>query len=268
MTAEHVLPGDNACVSAIQTEKAQILAEVGGPQNWIPSFRLQVGQRLAALKDGYIGAYLAEHAKARLDVSADRRKTKLMKDGRLDRLTKLSTIDLMPSQQLIDFRNRLADLKPCYALGKPDLDADPVCPHCQLRPASEPAAAPAAARLTQLDQDLEALSGDWTNALLSNLEDPTIKGNLGLLKAIQAKAIGAFLKSRTLPDDLSNAFVQAVQEVLSGLQKVVVTAADVRTALLAGGSPVTPAELKKRFEEYLASLAKGKDPAKVRIVIE
>ena len=32
--------------------------------------------------------------------------------------------------------------------------------------------------------------------------------------------------------------------------------------------PATPAEMKKRFEEYIDQLTKGKDPAKVRIVME
>ena len=41
-----------------------------------------------------------------------------------------------------------------------------------------------------------------------------------------------------------------------------------RTALLSGGSPVAPAEMKKRFEEYLDELTKGNDPGKVRIVLE
>ena len=38
--------------------------------------------------------------------------------------------------------------------------------------------------------------------------------------------------------------------------------------LLVGGSPVTPAELKKRVEAYLDELTKGKEPGKVRIVLE
>jgi hypothetical protein len=41
-----------------------------------------------------------------------------------------------------------------------------------------------------------------------------------------------------------------------------------RAALFAGGSPATPAEMKKRFEEYLDQLTKGKEPGKVRIVLE
>jgi len=56
--------------------------------------------------------------------------------------------------------------------------------------------------------------------------------------------------------------------VLSGLLKVSVKTADLRAALLSGGSPVTPAEMRKRFNEYLDGLTKGKEPGKVRIVLE
>ena len=55
---------------------------------------------------------------------------------------------------------------------------------------------------------------------------------------------------------------------LSGLHKVSVKTEDLRAALLSGGSPATPAEMKKRFDEYLDELVKGKEPGKVRIVLE
>ena len=122
MTAEHVLPSAHPWVSTMQTQKAQIMAEVGSPQSRTsPLFRQQVAQRFAALKAEYVETYLVEHGKARLDASVDKRKTKLMKDGRLDRLFKLSAIELMPRPQLIDLQERLAALKPCYAVGKPEL---------------------------------------------------------------------------------------------------------------------------------------------------
>jgi hypothetical protein len=50
--------------------------------------------------------------------------------------------------------------------------------------------------------------------------------------------------------------------------KVEVKAEDLKAALLKGGSPATPEEMKKRFEEFLAELTKGKDLTKVRIVLE
>ena len=41
--------------------------------------------------------------------------------------------------------------------------------------------------------------------------------------------------------------------------KVSVKIVDLRHALLVGGSPATQAEMRKRFEEYLDGLTKGKE---------
>jgi hypothetical protein len=39
-------------------------------------------------------------------------------------------------------------------------------------------------------------------------------------------------------------------------------------ALASGGSPATLPELKKRFEAFLDAVTRGKEPDKVRIVLE
>ena len=67
---------------------------------------------------------------------------------------------------------------------------------------------------------------------------------------------------------LDSNFVYALKEVLSGLVKVTVKAQELQQALQATDGPATPAEMKKRFETYLDQLTKGKDQAKVRIVME
>ena len=162
----------------------------------------------------------------------------------------------------------MAGLKSCFALTEQELEASPVCPHCNFKPGAEPPAAPAATMLDALDGELDKLVENWTQTLLANLEDPTTKGNLSLLKPEPRKLVDGFIKKRTLPDDLDQDFIHALQEVLSGLTKVSVKIADLRDALLAGGSPATPAEMRKRFEEYLDELTKGKEPGKVRIVLE
>ncbi|MFH1922873.1 MAG: DUF6079 family protein [Planctomycetota bacterium] len=183
-------------------------------------------------------------------------------------LADFSTIDLMPRQHLSDFLNRLAGLKSCFALTERELEASPVCPHCNFKPGAEPPTAPAATMLDALDGELDKLVENWTQTLLANLEDPTTKGNLSLLKPEPRKLADGFIKKRTLPDDLDQDFIHALQEVLSGLIKVSVKSDDLRDALLSGGSPATPAEMRKRFEEYLDHLTKGKEPGKVRIVLE
>jgi hypothetical protein len=128
--------------------------------------------------------------------------------------------------------------------------------------------APAATVLEHLDTELDKLLEDWTLTLLANLDDPTTRGNLELLKPSSRKLLDAFLEERKLPEEITPDFIHALQEVLSGLVKVAVKTEDLRAALLKGGSPATPAELKKRFEEYLDELTKGHEQGKVRIVLE
>ena len=66
--------------------------------------------------------------------------------------------------------------------------------------------------------------------------------------------MNGFIKKSALPDELDQNFIRALSEVLSGLQKVPIKIADLRAALLSSGSPVTPAEMKQRFEDYLDQL--------------
>ncbi len=80
--------------------------------------------------------------------------------------------------------------------------------------------------------------------------------------------VNEFIKSSELPDRFGPDFIRVLRDVLSGLIKVTIKTEDLRKALFTGGAPVTPAELKNRFEEYLDELTGDKDAAKVRIVLE
>jgi hypothetical protein len=268
-TAEAVLPPDHPWLATMKTDRDDVLRRIGDPaKRGAANFRQQTLRTLGELKRAYLQAYAAMHAKARLGVNEDKRKARLMVDDRLKDLQKLSTIDLMPRQHLADFQNRLAGLKSCFALTEQELDVSPVCPHCGFKPAAEPITGPAGAVLDGLDDQLDTLAENWTGTLLANLEDPTTKDNLDLLKPARRKLVDGFLQQRALPESLSQEFIHALREALSGLAKVSVKVDDLRAALLSGGSPATPAEMKKRFEEYLDQLTKGKEPGKVRIVLE
>jgi predicted ATPase len=268
-TAEATLPADHEWVERVRTARADILAKIGDPgQCSAASFRQQTSRTLSDLKKAYSQTYLTLHVKARLGVNEDGRKARLMRDERLQALQKLSTIDLMPRQQLTEVQNRLAGLTSCFALTEQELATTPVCPHCAYRPSIEPPTVPARAVLNSLDNALDTLITDWTQTLLANLADPTTQSNLELLRPGPRHMVDVFLRDRELPEDLTQDFIQALQEVLSALTKVEVTTKELRAALLAGGSPVTPVELKKRFEAYVDELTKGKEPGKVRIVLE
>jgi hypothetical protein len=268
-TAEAVLPSDDPWSEQVKAARSDVLAQLADPaQRGAASFRQQTQRRLAELKRAYLQRYLAAHTRARLGVNEDRRKVQLMSERRLKALQELATIELMPRQQLVELQNRLANLKSCFTLTEHDLDATPVCPHCGFRPASEATSAAAGRALDGLDDAMERMVDDWTQTLLANLEDPTIVASLALLRPEARRQVEAFISSRSLPDPLDAELVLALQEALSGLARVAVSLEDLRAALLAGGSPATPEEMKKRFESYLDQLTRGQELGKVRIVLE
>ena len=268
-TAEAALPSDHAWIKKVQAVRHELLSDMlDAGKRESHSFRQQGLQKLSGLKKDYSDLYGTAHGRARLGAKDDKLKAQLSKDTRLVQLQRLSTIELMPRQQLSDYQNRLGGLRTCFALTQPDLDASPVCPHCNFRLVSEPDFVPASQAIRKLEDELDRLHEGWTKTLLDNLEDPTTQQNLSLLKPAPRKIVDAFLTARALPEEVNHDFVAALQEALSGLSKVIVTTEGLRTALLAAGSPATVTELKKRFDDYLVEIVKGKDPSKVRIVLE
>ena len=49
---------------------------------------------------------------------------------------------------------------------------------------------------------------------------------------------------------------------------IAVTGDDIKKALLTGGSPATPDDLRKRFESFMNERCKGKDATKLRFGVE
>jgi len=266
-TGEAVLPAEHDWVDRMKATRQDVLDALKQADLTKLATQSQgIGAKLQKLKKDYIVAYIGLHTKARLGVNDDKRKAALLNDARLQTLLKLAGIDLMPRQQLTDFQNRLAGLKSCFALTEHDLDAGPICPHCQYRPATEPAHS-ASQALEQLDENLDKLVEQWTQTLLNNLDDPITQANISeLLHEDDKKTIQSFMKAKTLPDQVDGSFIQTLQTVLAGLQKVEVKEEDLLATISALG-PATPDEFKRAVSDHIDNLIKGKDPAKVRIVL-
>lgn len=269
--AEMVLPAEHPWLKQAEAARKAIFEKISQDRS-AEHAALILGngrQTLAQLKKDYITAYIASHSKARLGVAEDKTRNALRKDDRLLALRVLAGVSLMPTSQLTAFEESLNGLKSCSSLDEPTLVTAAVCPHCQFRPAAEQLELlPAANRLHKLDDDLDALLANWQQTLLENLEDPFTQDSLGLLPAASKKLIDAFLTSRKLPEPLTQEFANAVQEALSGLEKIAVKNEEIKQALLQGGSPATPDELRKRFDAFMNERCKGKDATKLRFVIE
>ncbi len=269
--AEAVLDSAHPWAVEVTEKRGALFAKLSSPKHRVdPSFQRALSQALTELKSGYQDAYLAAHQRVRLGANDEKRKADLAKDPRLSQLRKLGGVEMMPTQQLRDVENRMFALKTCFYLTKNELDADPICPHCAFRPIEEQSdGQPASEVLRELDQRLDDLVRDWTAALQGNLEDPTVAENIELLSDPTGKeAVTQFVKLHALPDPVGPGFLKALQEVLSGLEKVVVERDVLHAALVSGGTPCTVGELKERFDRHIAVLIKSKDASKVRIVVE
>jgi hypothetical protein len=84
----------------------------------------------------------------------------------------------------------------------------------------------------------------------------------------QRDLIYRFLDARALPDKVSYEFVETIKEALTGLERVAVPPEDILMALTQGGMPCTVQELLSRFRGFVDQQIEGKDPNKVRIVVE
>jgi hypothetical protein len=103
---------------------------------------------------------------------------------------------------------------------------------------------------------------------LENLDDPTAKKSLTLLPGEQKTAVNGFLKAKKFPEKISNDVVQGMQTALSGLIAISVHANELLDALSDSGAPCTVDQLQTRFEDFLQEITRGKEQAKVRVLID
>ncbi len=268
-TVETVLPREHYLIDQVRSMREKIFSELPEvkPED-LADYHQGKQEELLALQNLYIEEYLKLHSRARLNRQEDEQKSQLIQDKRIRQLEKLSEVAILPSHRLEEIKIRLAGLVSCFSLTREEMVSSPTCPHCNFNPNGDTSAAPAGNILDECDRQLDKLLEDWTATLLDNLNDPEIAEQLGLLKPQEKTKLDNFLQKGELPQPVTEDFLRLVQQVLSGLVKVVVKMDDLRAVLLEGGSPATPTEMKKRFEDYINELTRGKEPGKVRIVLE
>ena len=268
-TATAVLPPQDPWRDQMESTRGSWRAKLLDPAlRGRPDFRQIINRALQKAKDDYKTTYLNLHKKARLGINEDEKKKELLKDPRLDQLKKLAAgISLLPHASLTELQTRLSKLTPCFTLVKDDLDASPICPHCNFRPQEETLGASGLAVLQQIDGQLDTTLENWRKTLVDNLSDPTAKKSISLLPSAQKAAVEGFLKSKQLPEKIDADLVQGIQTALSGLIAMNVIPADLLDSLSAGGAPCTVEQLRTRFEEFLQRITRGREAAKVRLII-
>ena len=271
--AEAVLPIAHSDVEdwqmRLKTVRLELLEALGDANKRVSAgFQSKAVKQLSELKNEYIRIYSGLFAKARLTVDQDKRKRNLLNDSRIEQLQALSTVDILPRNQLNDYRHALAGLKAASPLSERDLLADPVPSQSDFQPNHENLTIPASVKLEKMESKLDFLVKDWTQNLLNNLEDPVTHDSLGLLASEERGEIDSFISSKVLPQPIEDSFVKALRQVLQGLVPVELSTDQIEQALFGQGSAATVGQLKARLDQLLTEKCRGQDVSKVRIVLK
>ena len=261
-------PWLNKVEKAKKTIQGQVLELAHITAADIRGVAAQAALVLNELKADYIAAYSTLHSRARLNASDEKKKTRLLGDPGFLALDALSKIAILPKRQMEEFRQAMNSLIPCTKLTATDLRTAPVCPYCGYKPVLDSMQRSASKTVDAAEEAVDTMLNDWTAILINNLDNSSVKENMQLLRANDKLALDDFIATKQLPSPLTNDFIIALNEALSTLTKVQLSIEDIGKALQRNDGPLTPGELKDLFSNYIDELARGKDPNKVRIVIE
>jgi len=215
------------------------------------------------LKEEYQDLYLGLHAKARLNASEENQKQALLAGKQVSALKQLSTIDIIPRSHLEQLLDHISELKACWNLTKKDLENQPICPHCKFRPKDE--------RITKesisfYEDRIQELLDNWTATLLTNCNDPEVKKSIGLLKKEQQDLVEELLTGKEFSLPINVQLLQAVKEILQGIERVEIPLAEL-TAAMGNGAPLTVEEVRRRFERMLTAHIGNQATNRVRVML-
>mgnify|MGYP000850961508 CR=1 FL=1 len=265
-SAEIILKDENwkAKVNASKIELEKALTNIDAiDDEFIRRFNIE----LSGLKNDYKKMYMELHKKYRLDLNGDSTKKKIMHGSKFNNLKKLTSIeDILPTAKLQAIQDKIAELKTCYELTDKDMESSFICPYCRFNPSEE--STPVYGALDGIEDDIDKLYDEWTEIIVTSVEDPMVKETFDiLLKPELQEIMNRMIASRKLPDVIDGNFTSGINVLMGGLEKVEVYGDDMKKAI-SGGRPVTVEDIKARFERYIDEITKGKDENKVRIILK
>jgi hypothetical protein len=217
-----------------------------------------------------VNAYQALHKKHRLDKAGDTRKKAIVNSPQLKQLNRLVQITALNGVKLEDLRSRINAVVSCPGTTDNDIikSATSLCPSCRFDPQTHPMETNALDLVQQCEEGIADLHKSWTNQLLDELEDPSVRSSRNLLGAPAQKLVDDFLASKTLPADISDAFINTMNDCFKGVKKKAVKKSDFAKRIAGDGTPLKIEDLRARFEDWLQEQVGSDDQSAVRFVLE
>ncbi len=233
-----------------------------------PTLYARLNGGLANLRAAYGEAYLQLHQSVRLDRSGDERKRALTQSSHWRHLLALQSVSILPESEFRRLQQEFNALRACPLLTKDDLREHTECPHCSFDPRAERIEKTAAEALEAVSQSLERLYASWQKRLREELHKPEVLEDIALLKLPYREQVQSFVESGELPGSVTSGFVEAVNDVLQGLEKVVINGSEFLLALTKAGMPCTVDELYQRLAQLLDAKMGSKNREKIRIELD
>ena len=167
------------------------------------------------------------HTKLRLGANEDEKKKKLLKDSRVALLRKIPVSTFSPARSSSTWKTALLALRSAFQRTRnlstrirrvQNVSSSRLLRQPRLGAIGRPAT-------TAIDEDLDRIEEEWTGTLLDNLANPAVKKSTEALTAKQKKKAQSLLEKKALPADVSSDFVQILQHVLQGLERITLTTA-------------------------------------------
>jgi hypothetical protein len=221
---------------------------------------------LIKIKNDYITYYFDKHEKSRLGINDQKKKVELMNSKELENMKKLAGIEaIFQTGKLTDIIKRISELKVCYELTTSEMQKRPICPHCQFKAGASNVVV--SGKLEMIKDNLYELYEEWKTTLLSVLRDPLVMENKDLLKKEQQKVIDNFINKKEFPETVDSFFVNTFNTLFSELDKVNIQVEDMVEEMMKLG-PCTVEDLKLKITKFIDNKVKGKDPSKLRLILE
>lgn len=217
------------------------------------------------VKSEIVLAYQTEHKKMCLDKRQDERLKKLRKSQKITTLNKIRQISLMPGDEIESFTQKITALKPCFSFTPADIQNSPVCPHCNLIPIKGKMLKSVDLLVDDYIEESERMYSNWIESIKRHLDDPSAKKSIDLLNTSEKEAIVDFITNNDFPKDSETLkeFINAVNKVIKGLERISFSTNEMLNALKEGGYPCTADEIIDRFIKFINSRVSNKENSRI-----
>jgi hypothetical protein len=255
--------------TALQQFQTDLNAVYAQPKT-LKAVRDTLKAQLDVVVNKALKTYHSLHKRHKLDKAGDIKKKAVLNGGQLKQLNRLARVKTLNMGKLEEIRRNLETLGTCSGCSDDDLlkNSMSLCPQCRFNPNDLVSDETAQELVSQSENDVAQLHAGWTQQLLKELQDPSVQASLNALKPLEHSRIITFLSDKTLPTDISDEFINAINIALSGLKRKTVKSQEFAKQVLGDGTPLKPAEMKERFDTWLKTQIGTDDQNAVRFVLE